>query len=218
MAVSGNTVVAGAPGATVNGNDGQGAAYVFVKAAGGWASETEAAELTASDGAAGDQLGFSVAVSGDTVVAGAPYADGERHHRRAGGGVRVRQARGRLGRETQTAELTASDGAADGHLGFSVAVSGKTVVSVRQSAATRQGAAYVFVKPAGGWASETQAAKLTASDGAVDDSRQLGGGVGQHGRRRRAHRDGRTAISARGRRTCSSSPRAAGPTRPRRPS
>ena len=47
---------------------------MFVKPAGGWASETEAAKLTASDGAAFDQLGFSVAISGNTVVAGAPFA------------------------------------------------------------------------------------------------------------------------------------------------
>ena len=47
---------------------------MFVKPSGGWASETEAAKLTASDGAAFDQLGFSVAISGNTVVAGAPFA------------------------------------------------------------------------------------------------------------------------------------------------
>jgi hypothetical protein len=49
----------------------QGAAYVFVKPAGGWADATQTAKLTASDGAAGDALGFSVAVSSDTIVAGA---------------------------------------------------------------------------------------------------------------------------------------------------
>ena len=32
-------------------------------------------ELTASDGATNDEFGFSVAVSGDTVVVGAPYAE-----------------------------------------------------------------------------------------------------------------------------------------------
>ena len=64
MAISGDTVVAGAPFATVNGRFGQGAAYVFVKPASGWASATEAAKLTASDGAASDQLGNSVAISG----------------------------------------------------------------------------------------------------------------------------------------------------------
>jgi hypothetical protein len=45
---------------------------VFVKPAGGWANQTEQAKLTASDGTANILFGASVAVSGDTVVAGAP--------------------------------------------------------------------------------------------------------------------------------------------------
>jgi hypothetical protein len=73
VAVSGHTVVAGAPFATVNGHQFQGAAYVFVKPPGGWASETQQAKLTASDGAFDDMFG-SVAASRDTVVAGAAFA------------------------------------------------------------------------------------------------------------------------------------------------
>ena len=71
-AISGHTVVAGAIGATVNGNAGQGAVYVFVKPKGGWRSETQQAKLTASDGAANDFLGGSLAIQRNTVVAGAP--------------------------------------------------------------------------------------------------------------------------------------------------
>ena len=70
VAVSGNTVVVGAPFDDVRADADQGSAYVFVEAGGGWASGTEPAKLTASDGAAGDQFGSSVAVSGDTVVVG----------------------------------------------------------------------------------------------------------------------------------------------------
>jgi hypothetical protein len=36
---------------------GEGDGYVFVKPKTGWANATETAELTASDGAAGDELG-----------------------------------------------------------------------------------------------------------------------------------------------------------------
>ena len=62
--------------------------------AGRW---TQAAKLTASDGAADDDLGFSVAVSGTTIAAGAPGAtvDAER---RSGCGVCVHQAGQRVGR------------------------------------------------------------------------------------------------------------------------
>src|ERR1700732_81569 len=73
----------------------------------------------------------------------------------------------------QLAELTASDGALYDSFALSVAASGDTVV-VGASGATinsksYQGAAYVFVKPAGGWTAMTQTAKLTASDGLLGD-------------------------------------------------
>src|SRR5205807_1572235 len=71
VAVSGDTVVAGADRATVGANPFQGAAYVFVKPATGWANATQTTKVTASDGAAADVFGLSVAVSGDTAVAGA---------------------------------------------------------------------------------------------------------------------------------------------------
>ena len=74
VAVSGTTIAAGAPGATVNGNFYQGAVYVFTKPACGWADETQAAKLTAIGGAANDNLGWSVADSGTTIAAGAPGA------------------------------------------------------------------------------------------------------------------------------------------------
>ena len=42
MAISadGNTIVAGAAGPTINGNQVQGAVYIFAKPSGGWHSET----------------------------------------------------------------------------------------------------------------------------------------------------------------------------------
>lgn len=63
-----NTVVVGAPLATSL----QGKAYVFVRPAGGWSDNlTQTTELTASDGAAGDQFGLSVAIKGGTLAIGA---------------------------------------------------------------------------------------------------------------------------------------------------
>jgi hypothetical protein len=72
VAISGATVTVGSPGATVSGRAGQGSAYVFTGSGGTW---TQQAKVTAADGAGGDQLGYSVAVSGGTVAAGAPYAN-----------------------------------------------------------------------------------------------------------------------------------------------
>ena len=70
--------------------------------------------------------------------------------------------------------IRASDAQMGDYFGISVAISGDTVVVGAASddigANLNQGSAYVFVKPAGGWADMTQTAKLTASDGAANDS------------------------------------------------
>jgi FG-GAP repeat/Prealbumin-like fold domain len=167
VAIDGDTIIAGAPGTNVSGHVSQGAVYVFVKPASGWADGTQTARLIVSNGHDDDGLGFSVAISGDAIVAGALF-------RSVSGAayVFVKPAGG-WADGMQTAKLTASDGAAYDQLGTSVAISGDTVVAGAPysdvSGHVDQGAAYVFVKPAGGWASEIQAAKLTASDGAQSD-------------------------------------------------
>ncbi len=74
VAISGTTIVAGAPGADVGSNALQGAAYVFIEPGGSWSTENEQVELTASDGAASDALGSSIGMSGSTIAAGAPTA------------------------------------------------------------------------------------------------------------------------------------------------
>lgn len=61
LSVSGDTVVVGAPQKTVSSSAWQGAAYVFVRSGGSWSLQRE---LSATDGAAYDQFGFSVSVSG----------------------------------------------------------------------------------------------------------------------------------------------------------
>jgi trimeric autotransporter adhesin len=75
IAVSGSTVVAGSPYATVGANPFQGAAFVFVKPAAGWKTTSKAnAKLVADDGATYDEFATSIAVSGNTIVSGAPDA------------------------------------------------------------------------------------------------------------------------------------------------
>jgi len=69
--ISGDMVVVGAQNATIGSNANQGAAYVFTEPVSGWVNMTQAAKLTASDGATGDNFGSSVAISGTTVVVGA---------------------------------------------------------------------------------------------------------------------------------------------------
>jgi len=78
VGISGNTIVAGAPGAKIGSNDEQGAAYVFVEptvdGVPTWSTKTEDFRMYASDGAQSDYFGLAVGISGNTIVAGVPYA------------------------------------------------------------------------------------------------------------------------------------------------
>src|SRR6185503_15917035 len=70
----------------------------------------------------------------------------------------------------ETAILTASDGFPNDHFGTSAALSGDTVLVGANGVASKKGAAYIFAKPVGGWESMIETAKLTALDGALNDS------------------------------------------------
>ncbi|MFH1109858.1 MAG: IPTL-CTERM sorting domain-containing protein [Planctomycetota bacterium] len=168
VAVSGDTVVVGAYGDDMR----QGSAYVFVKPGGGWSEMTQTAKLTASDGTAGEIFGWSVAVSGDTVVVAA-YFDNIGANVAIGSVYVFVKPGSDWSDMTQTAKLTASDGSAGDVLASAVAIADGTIVVGASDDAigpnSGQGSVYVFVKPGGGWADMTQTAKLTASDGAHND-------------------------------------------------
>ena len=119
----------------------------------------QVAKLTASDGAANDYFGHSVAVDGDTAVVGT-FGDGP-----GAAYVYTRQ----LGAWSRVAKLTASDGSTDHWFGYSVGVDGDTVVVGARLHNSGEGAAYVFTKPPNGWVTTSTAAKLTPSDGAGSD-------------------------------------------------
>lgn len=157
VAVSGDVVVVGNAGALVNGNAGQGAVYIYVKPAGGWAGTiSPVATLVASDGVAYDGLGASVAIDHDTIVAGAPTSgvqfNGSVY-------VFVKPENGWTN-GTQTAKLTASIQHAA--LGSATSISGNVIL---EGAAY---AGYIYVEPSGGWTDMTESAQL--SDAAMEFS------------------------------------------------
>src|SRR6266498_4582739 len=155
VGISGETAVVGAPVDDTAAGPNAGSAYVFVRSGTGWSQQ---AKLTASDAAAGDIFGFSVAVTGDTVVVG---ASGD--NMLAGSAyVFVRSGTG----WSQQAKLTASDAASGDRFGAAVGISGDTAVVGAQFGDTIAGSAYVFVRSGTSW---SQQAKLTASDAAAFD-------------------------------------------------
>ncbi|HKQ73371.1 MAG TPA: FG-GAP repeat protein [Blastocatellia bacterium] len=182
VAIYGNTAVVGMPDDDIGANSNQGSAYIFVH--GGGTSWYRVQKLTASDGAANDHFGSSVAIYWDFAVVGAPNADiGSRFDQ---GSAYVFARGGGFWREHQ--KLTASDGAVGDMFGASVAMHGITTVvgapydDVFGSAGQgytfnqEQGSAYVFVSYYGDWVQEH---RLDASDGAAYD--HFGFSVAVHG-------------------------------------
>jgi FG-GAP repeat protein len=191
VAISGDTIIVGALGedsnATgVNGDQTNnsapvsGAAYVFVRNGSNWSQQ---AYLKASNTDANDQFGFPVAISGDTIVIGASGEDsnatginGDQTNNSAtdAGATYVFARTGTTW--SQQAYLKASNTDAGDDFGFSVAVSGNTVVvgapleassatgingDQSNNSAASAGAAYVFVRNGSIW---SQQAYLKASN------------------------------------------------------
>jgi hypothetical protein len=125
---------------------------------GGWFEQ----KLTAADGQAFDQFGTAVAIEGDLVVVGAPFAD-------SGAATDAGAAYAFTwdgARWNQATKLMPNDPVQAGFFGRSVALEGDTLAIGAYQAVddngTNSGAVYVFVRDGTGW---TQQAKLTAFDG-----------------------------------------------------
>lgn len=71
VAIADDIALVGAKNTTIDGQEHQGAVYVYRKVAGVW---KQSQKLIANDGAAGDQFGTSVAVSGAFAIVTAPFA------------------------------------------------------------------------------------------------------------------------------------------------
>ena len=151
VAISGNTLVVGAPG---DGAD-KGSAYVFEWDSGGNGNWGEVKKLTASDGAAGDKFGRGIAISDNTIVVGAASADN-----RKGAAYVFQRNRGGANNWGEVTKLTASTRMIDDLFGLSVGISGDTAV-----VGTITTEAFVFGRNAGGNNNWGMVKRLTASDG-----------------------------------------------------
>jgi len=168
VALNGNTAVVGADGDDTPGGTDAGSAYVYVRFGTAWIRQ---AKLTASDGAADDLFGNSVAVNGNTAVVGAIFGHSHSSLRLKSGAAYVFVRSG--GTWTQQAKLRPSDVGYQDRFGFSTAVIGDIAVvgaplhDTDQSTGTGSdtGSAYMFVRSGSTW---TQQAKLIAAAGSGD--------------------------------------------------
>ncbi len=136
-----------------------------------------AAGLLASDGAPGDEFGFSVSISGNTGFVGAPFDSNiDRFH---GSAYVFRNLNIASGTKLENAKLLASDANQYDYFGISVSISGNIgiVAAVGDDIASNidQGSAYVFRYLNTVTGTVTEDAKLLASDGAPND--QFGASV-----------------------------------------
>ncbi|MCX7790338.1 MAG: FG-GAP repeat protein [Chloroflexaceae bacterium] len=174
VAIAGDTIVVGAPyedsGASGNPNDNgannAGAAYVFTRSGTTW---TQRAYLKASSIGAGDQFGYAVALTGNTLVASAP---GE------GGSGAVSVFTGGGASWTQQAFLKAANAGTGDYFGAFVAIDGDILAvgapgeasgnpaDPNDNSAPNAGAAYVFTRNGATW---TQRGYLKASNAQAED-------------------------------------------------
>jgi hypothetical protein len=167
LAISGDTIAAGAWQYPNGVKDG--AVYVFVKPAGGWSDMTKYTARLTNGNANGENLGQSVAIDGDTIVAGAHgsgYAD-----------VFVKAGTSWSSTSTPTAVL--SDSSISGNTGFgkAVAISGNAIAVGDPADGGLHGLVDVFVKSGATWSSTaTPTERLT--DSTMSQGADIAGSLG----------------------------------------
>ena len=155
VSVSFDTVIVGAPFDSTPAGAYAGSAYVFVRSGTTW---TEQQKILASDGAMFDEFGIAVAVSGDTAIVGAPFADAVLGQDAGSAYVFVRSG------TTWTEQWHLMGGSDQSGFG-TVSILGDTL-AVGAALDGPRGAAYVFVRSGATW---TEQQKVRASDGAAGD-------------------------------------------------
>jgi len=181
VAISGDTIAVGAylessnatsiNGAQTNDNaNASGAVYVFTRSGTTW---TQQAYLKSANSSPGDWLGHSVALSGNVLIAGAPYEDSASSGVNGNGASESLTSSGaayvfvRTGTTwTQQAYLKAGSPSGSDFFGWSVAASGEGVIvgapwedsnasavngDETNNTLTQSGAAYVFARTGTTW-------------------------------------------------------------------
>ena len=157
VAISGNRIVVGATQSSFVGVSGSGKAYIFEGSGNNW---SQIAKLTPEEKRNGDYFGSAVAISGTTIVVGAPFNDPDLGNGRitSAGASYVFTLHG--GKWSQQAMLVADESASFDLLGHSVAVDGDRIVigtsGAAQAGYSAAGAAYLFTRQAGIWTQQTR--------------------------------------------------------------
>ncbi|MCZ6735006.1 MAG: hypothetical protein O7C65_04365 [Planctomycetota bacterium] len=163
VAINGDIVVVGAPGAAAPEFD-SGAAYIYRydPATGGWEYE---ATLTASDGDASDIFGWSVSIDGDAILIGA--RDDENDGVSQSGSAYVFRYNPDASAWVEEAKLTDPDGEQGDLFGQSVAIDGDVALigaHGNDHVWNLSGSAFVFLRDGAGWSLEAELADFDDPD------------------------------------------------------
>lgn len=161
--IDGDYIVVGTPYASDFGSE-SGKTYIFYRNQGGTDAWGEQAILYASDAAAGDRYGWSVAIAGDYAIVGAYLKDTGSTSATGAAYVYYRSATW-----SQQAKLSQSDVDANDYFGEAVDLcENYAIIGASERGELNQGAGsvYVFLRQGTNW---TQQQKLTASDSSAGD-------------------------------------------------
>lgn len=167
VAISGDIAIVGAPEDNHGGSN-LGTVFVFYRDEGGIDNWGEVTSITASDGDPNDEFGYSVSISGDIAIVGAPYVGND-----VGAAYVFYRDEGGTDNWGEVAIVSADDGANGDVFGWTVSISGDYAVvgaPLDDDTANVSGSAYVFYRHEGGNNDWGQVAKLTASDAAECDN------------------------------------------------
>ncbi len=147
---------------------GAGSAYIMKQTAGTWSVQEK---LVASDRAAGDQFGYSVAISGDYAIVAAGGEDEDANgNNTLGAAGSVYIFKQTAGVWSQQQKIVPSDRAANDNFGYSIAIDGDYLIvgarfeaddEIGMNPLSSSGSAYIFKQTAGVW---SQQQKIVASD------------------------------------------------------
>lgn len=154
VVVLGSSIAVGAPAHTVSGNLDQGTVYIFKESHRRWTQEQELTVRCGATGGSGGGFGSSLAVSGETLVVGAPFCSVKPLDYR--GAVYVFRRSGGIWKQEQV--LTSLRAIPYANLGWSVAIHGSTIAAGAPGydadsdpSTLTQGAAYIFARSDGRW-------------------------------------------------------------------
>jgi FG-GAP repeat len=169
VAIDGDLVLVGASGEDGAGTS-RGAAYLFARdqgGAGAWGQVKKMVPGTPTDGA---WFGNAVALAGSLAAVGEPWSDGAGTNR---GSVYIfAKDEGGTDNWGQFRKITASDAADGAFFGYSVCLSGSTLLVGAVQApggGTQRGQAYLYAKDEGGTDAWGEVQRLRASDAQNQD-------------------------------------------------